>query len=128
VLGYWVERKQPASPSIRYHPAPASPRHSNTPILPSSLPPFLLPLARRGEVRYERVSFAYGAGKTALRDISLHARPGEMIALVGPTGAGKSTLVGLLPAFYALSSGRIVIDEFDVRTMPLATLRAQIAV
>ncbi|HNU99684.1 MAG TPA: ATP-binding cassette domain-containing protein, partial [Verrucomicrobiota bacterium] len=82
----------------------------------------------RGEVMYDQGSFAYAEGKTALRNIALRARPGEMVALVGPTGAGKSTLVGLLPAFYQLDSGRILIDGHDIRTLPLATLRAQIAV
>jgi ATP-binding cassette subfamily B protein/subfamily B ATP-binding cassette protein MsbA len=82
----------------------------------------------RGEVRYEHVSFSYGAGKTALRNINLHARPGEMIALVGPTGAGKSTLVSLLPAFYEPTAGRITIDGRDLRELPLPVLRAQIAV
>ncbi len=82
----------------------------------------------RGEVRYEHVSFSYGEGKTALRGIHLQARPGEMVALVGPTGAGKSTLVGLLPAFYQPTAGRITIDGRDTRDLPLLLLRAQIAV
>jgi ATP-binding cassette subfamily B protein/subfamily B ATP-binding cassette protein MsbA len=82
----------------------------------------------RGEVRFERVGFSYGEGKTGLRDISLHAQPGEVIALVGPTGAGKTTLVSLLPAFYEATEGRILIDGEDARTWPLARLRAQIAV
>lgn len=82
----------------------------------------------RGEVAYGDVAFSYGSGKTALRDISLHADPGEMIALVGPTGAGKSTLVSLLPAFYEATAGRITIDGRDIRELPLEVLRAQIAV
>src|SRR5581483_2725769 len=72
-----------------------------------------LPEPAHGDVRYEAVRFGYGRERTALKDISLHARPGEMIALVGPTGAGKSTLVNLLPAFYELRSGRIMIDGRD---------------
>jgi ATP-binding cassette subfamily B protein len=82
----------------------------------------------RGEVVYEGVGFEYGPGKTALRDVSLSARPGEMIALVGPTGAGKSTLVNLLPAFYQAAQGRILVDDRDLRSLPLSLLRSQIAV
>jgi len=82
----------------------------------------------RGEVVYDRVGFSYGTGKVALADINLEVRPGQMAALVGPTGAGKSTLVNLLPAFYELTSGRILIDGHDIRHWPLDTLRAQIAV
>ena len=59
----------------------------------------------RGEVVFEKVAFGYAADRPVLRDISLRARPGEMIALVGPTGAGKSTLVNLLPAFYEADCG-----------------------
>ncbi len=82
----------------------------------------------RGEVIYDRVSFGYGGEQMVLRDISLHARPGEMIALVGPTGAGKSTLVNLLPAFYEPTSGRITIDGRDVNDLTLSSLRAQISI
>jgi ABC-type multidrug transport system fused ATPase/permease subunit len=82
----------------------------------------------RGDVAYEEVGFGYGAGMVALRNISLHAEPGRMMALVGPTGAGKSTLVGLLPAFYETTAGRILIDGHDIRTLPLDVLRDQIAV
>jgi ABC-type multidrug transport system fused ATPase/permease subunit len=95
---------------------------------PAPAAPEARPWRARGEVRYEHVSFAYGAGKTALRDICLHARPGERVALVGPTGAGKSTLVSLLPAFYEPTAGRITIDGRDIRELPLPVLRAQIAV
>ncbi len=98
--------------------------------LPTSQPASpITPLWRaRGEVSYENVGFGYGSGKTALKNISLHAEPGEMIALVGPTGAGKSTLVSLLPAFYEATAGRIAIDGRDIRELPLEVLRAQIAV
>jgi ABC-type multidrug transport system fused ATPase/permease subunit len=82
----------------------------------------------RGEVVYEEVSFAYSGERAALSHVSLRARPGEMIALVGPTGAGKSTLVNLLPAFYEATSGRITIDGRDIRELPLSALRDQIAV
>ena len=91
-----------------------------------SVPP--LGWRARGEVVYENVGFSYGPGKIALRAISLRADPGEMIALVGPTGAGKSTLVNLLPAFYEAQQGRITIDGYEVASLPLPALRAQIAV
>ncbi len=81
----------------------------------------------RGEVEYREVGFEYRHGKTALRNICLKARPGEMVALVGPTGAGKSTLVNLLPAFYEITHGSLMIDGHDVRDLPIALLRAQIA-
>src|SRR4030095_13629409 len=67
------------------------------------------PRRPRGEVIYENVGFAYHPAQVTLDGISLRARPGEMVALVGPTGAGKSTLVNLLPAFYELADGRITI-------------------
>ncbi len=82
----------------------------------------------RGEVVYENVSFSYQADRVALRNVSLHARPGEMLALVGPTGAGKSTLVNLLPAFYELTSGRITIDGQDITGLSLESLRSHIRV
>jgi ABC-type multidrug transport system fused ATPase/permease subunit len=88
--------------------------------------PFPTPV--RGEVIYENVGFSYSADKTVLRDISLHAKPGEMIALVGPTGAGKSTLVNMLPAFYELTSGRITIDGHDIGGISLDSLRRQISI
>ena len=82
----------------------------------------------RGEVVYENAAFSYAGGKTVLRDISLRVRPGEMIALVGPTGAGKSTLVNLLPAFYEATSGHITIDGQDISSVSLESLRQQISV
>jgi ABC-type multidrug transport system fused ATPase/permease subunit len=82
----------------------------------------------RGEVVYEHVGFSYSEERVVLRNISLHARPGEMVALVGPTGAGKSTLVNLLPAFYESSSGRILIDGDDIKDVSLADLRGRISV
>src|SRR5439155_2955340 len=81
-----------------------------------------------GEVIYENVGFSYSPERVVLKNVSLHARPGEMIALVGPTGAGKSTLVNLLPAFYELTSGRITIDGQDISTVSLRSLRSQISI
>src|SRR5438046_6241625 len=81
-----------------------------------------------GDIRYENVTFAYAEGLTALKNVSLHARPGETVALVGATGAGKSTLVNLLTRFYELTSGEIYIDEKPIRDYPLRTLREAIGV
>lgn len=88
--------------------------------------PLRLPV--QGEVIYDNVGFSYGEGKTALRNINLHAQPGEMIALVGPTGAGKSTAVNLLPAFYELTAGRILVDGQAISGIALDSLREQISV
>ncbi len=82
----------------------------------------------RGAVVYENVSFAYNPERVVLRNISLRAEPGEMIALAGPTGAGKSTVVNLLPAFYEATSGRITIDGQDISGVSLESLRQQISV
>jgi ATP-binding cassette subfamily B protein/subfamily B ATP-binding cassette protein MsbA len=82
----------------------------------------------RGGVEYQDVSFGYTPNRAALKNISLRAAPGEMIALVGPTGSGKSTLVNLLPAFYEANSGRITIDGQDIAAVSLESLRAQISV
>jgi ATP-binding cassette, subfamily B, bacterial len=87
-----------------------------------------LPTPVRGEVVYDDVGFGYQAERSALRHISFRANPGEMIALVGPTGSGKSTLVNLLPAFYEHSGGRILIDGHDTRQLTLDSLRSHIAV
>jgi len=88
----------------------------------------LLTLPVRGAVDYEQVGFSYGEGKSVLRDISLHVEPGQMIALVGPTGAGKSTLVNLLPAFYEPTTGTLRIDGQDIANLSLGSLRDQISV
>ncbi len=81
----------------------------------------------RGEVRFDGVTFAYaGAGRDALSAMSFAARPGETIALLGPTGSGKSTIINLLPRFYDVTGGRILIDGYDVRDLTLKSLRDQI--
>ena len=82
----------------------------------------------RGEVLYDGVSFSYNGNGRTLNNITLHARPGEMIALVGPTGSGKSTLVNLLPAFYEAASGHIFIDSQDIAAVSLESLRSRISV
>ena len=81
-----------------------------------------------GDIRYEDVCFSYAEGLPALSHIFFHARPGETIALVGATGAGKSTLVSLLVRFYELSSGQIYIDGKSIRDYELQALREAIGV
>jgi ABC-type multidrug transport system fused ATPase/permease subunit len=79
-----------------------------------------------GDIRFEHVSFAYD-DRVILEDISFEARPGELVALVGLTGAGKTTLANLLPRFYDPTAGRVVIDGVDVRDYDLRSLRSRIA-
>ena len=81
-----------------------------------------------GHVVLEDVVFGYERGRPVLRGVSLEARPGETIALVGATGAGKSTLVGLVPRFFDPWSGRVLLDGRDVRSIRLASLRQAVAV
>ena len=81
----------------------------------------------RGEVAWSEVSFHYSAGQPVLRHVDLNVRPGQKVAIVGRTGAGKSTLVSLLPRFYDPKSGRVTIDGVDIREYQLRSLRRQIA-
>jgi ATP-binding cassette, subfamily B, bacterial len=85
------------------------------------------PQRARGEIAFEAVSFGYDASRPALKDISFHVPPGKKIAIVGPTGAGKSTLVSLLPRFYDPQFGHVTIDGIDIREFRLKSLRRQIA-
>ncbi len=87
-----------------------------------------LPEPVRGEVEFREVHFEYTEDKPALHDISLTAKPGQMTALVGPTGAGKSTLVNLLPAFYEATGGAITIDGQNIAATSLESLRKNISV
>lgn len=82
----------------------------------------------KGHVRFEDVSFSYDSISPVLRHISFEARPGEMVALLGPTGSGKSTIVNLLPRFYDVTGGRITIDGIDIRDVTLASLRRSIGI
>jgi ATP-binding cassette subfamily B protein len=82
-----------------------------------------------GTVVFEDVSFAFsGARRDALEGVSFAARPGETVALVGPTGSGKSTVVNLIPRFYDATGGRVLVDGRDVRDVTLASLRGRIGV
>ena len=81
-----------------------------------------------GHVRFDRVAFQYPDGTDVLHDITFEARPGEMVALVGLTGAGKTTLVSLIPRFYDASAGQVLVDGVDVRQYQLRSLRERIAI
>jgi subfamily B ATP-binding cassette protein MsbA len=90
-----------------------------------------LPQPVRGAVAFERVSFRYLSDPTApwaLREIDLTVAPGEVVALVGPSGAGKTTLVTLLPRFWDVAEGRILLDGIDIRDLRLADLRGAIGI
>lgn len=81
-----------------------------------------------GEVQFDRVSFSYKEGVPILKDVSLTARPGETIALVGPTGAGKTTIINLLTRFYEIDSGVISIDGVDIRQLDKDHLRSKLGI
>ena len=93
----------------------------NDPKTPAQLP------ARRGYIEFQDVTFSYpGAEAPAIEHISFHAAPGEVTAIIGGTGSGKSTLVNLIPRFYDVDSGRILVDGVDVREMTQESLRKKI--
>jgi ATP-binding cassette subfamily B protein/subfamily B ATP-binding cassette protein MsbA len=82
----------------------------------------------RGTVRFENVFFSYDDETEVIRDLSLDVRPGQMVALVGPTGAGKSSVIKLLGRYYDVTAGRILVDGHDVRDVAVASLRGQMGV
>ncbi len=82
----------------------------------------------RGAVRFERLGFGYTPDRAVLRDLSFSIAAGQTVALVGPSGAGKTTICSLLPRFYEVESGRITIDGIDIRDMTQASLRSQIGI
>ncbi len=90
------------------------------------------PRARRapafsGEIEFDRVSFSYGAGKEILKDVSFKVEAGQVAAIVGPSGAGKTTVVSLIPRFYDPDSGRVLIQGADIRRYRLKSLRDQMS-
>jgi ABC-type multidrug transport system, ATPase and permease components len=97
-----------------------APEQSPDPVAPAR------PTQRRGRVEFEGVSFRYAPDKPLIEDLSLVAEPGHTVAIVGPTGAGKTTLVNLIMRFYELDAGRITLDGVDIATMRRDELRSQI--
>jgi subfamily B ATP-binding cassette protein MsbA len=88
---------------------------------------FELP-AIHGAVTFEGVSFRYGTGEEVLRDVSFEMQPGQVVALVGPSGAGKTSIANLIPRFYDPVRGRVTVDGYDVSRVKLASLRQQVSV
>jgi ATP-binding cassette subfamily B protein len=82
----------------------------------------------RGGVRFERVSFGYSAAEPVLHELDFNVEPGRRVGIFGPTGAGKSTLMALIPRFYDVTAGRVLIDGVDVRELDIDELRRQIGV
>ncbi len=102
-----------------------------TPTIEDPDTPVPLPAPVQGRVGFERVSFRYSHNPSLpwiLEDIDLHCAPGEVLALVGPSGAGKTTLVSLLPRFWDVDRGRVLLDGVDVRNLRLADLRGAIGI
>ena len=100
-----------------------------TPTVVDAISPATLPRPHRGEVALEHVEFRYQPElPEALSDVSFHIAPGEIVALVGPSGAGKTTIASLLPRFWDVTGGRITFDGFDIRDIALRDLRESIGV
>jgi len=93
---------------------------------PDVAPAVALATPVRGEVVFDHVSFRYKADQPLIDDLSLTAKPGQTVAIVGPTGAGKTTLVNLIMRFYELDGGKILLDGVDIAKLPRAVLRANI--
>ena len=81
----------------------------------------------KGEIEFDHVTFGYEEGRTVLQDLNLKIEPGQLAALVGPTGAGKTTVISLIPRFYDPASGHVKIDGEDVRSFKIKSLRQQIS-
>jgi len=95
----------------------------DTPPEPDAAAGSAAPVPVRGHVRFEHVDFSYLPGRPVIRDMSLEALPGQTVALVGPTGAGKTTIINLLTRFYEVERGRVTIDGRDIRDMGKSDLR-----
>jgi ATP-binding cassette subfamily B protein len=102
-------------------PPDPEPTPENTPALANGQRP-----PSNGRVEFQHVNFAYRPGTPVIQDLSLVAEPGSTVAIVGPTGAGKTTMVNLLMRFYDVDSGRILVDGIDITTMSRQSLRSKI--
>ena len=95
---------------------------------PADTPDSAAPETIRGDVRFERVDFSYSPGTPVIRDMSLEAEAGRILALVGPTGAGKTTIINLLARFYEVDGGRITVDGTDIRAIRKDFLRRRLGI
>ena len=94
----------------------------------NDLPGAIEPKAVKGEVEFDKVSFAYKENELVLKNVSFHVQPGQTIAIVGPTGAGKTTIVNLLTRFYDIEGGAILIDGMDIRKIKRSKLRSLLGI
>lgn len=95
--------------------------------MPDPETPLALPKRVRGDITFDNVSFAYDTGKVVLRDINVHIPAGQIVGLVGPSGAGKTTFASLIPRFYDVTQGAIKVDGVDVRDVLKHDLREQLS-
>jgi ATP-binding cassette subfamily B protein len=122
-LGMWIGQAQRATASgERIFQVMDEPEDVADSDAPTDLPP------GAGRVTFENVTFGYDAGRPVLENIDLDFAPGRVVALVGHTGAGKTTLASLVPRFYDVQEGRVTVDGLDVRELTLASLRSRIGV
>ena len=123
MLGMWIGQAQRATASgERIFEVLDEAEDVVDPPGPRPLPP------GRGRIRFERVSFRYPEGPLVLDDVELEIEPGRTVALIGHTGAGKTTLASLVPRFYDVTRGRVTIDGADVRELRLSSLRREIGI
>jgi ABC-type multidrug transport system fused ATPase/permease subunit len=123
MLGMWIGQMQRATASgerifeVMDEPEEIRQKHGAVELPPGD-----------GRVRFEHVSFEYAPGRPVLKDIDLELEPGRNVALIGHTGSGKTTLVSLVPRFYDVTAGRVLVDGVDVRDVKLASLRRAIGI
>ncbi len=124
LAGFWGNLQEAAGAAQRIFELMEHPRGLADPASPRPLPS-----PSRGEIAFQGVTFRYGAGlPVVLKGIDVSIRAGERVALVGTSGAGKSTMASLIPRFYDVSSGRVAVDGMDVRSVALRDLRARIGI
>ncbi|MGH7950031.1 MAG: ABC transporter ATP-binding protein, partial [Candidatus Binataceae bacterium] len=120
ITGKYTTLQSALASAERIHSLMEEPAHIATPAAPAR------PRAARGHIVFDHVSFAYRRGDVVLRDLSFEVTPGQKVAIVGPTGSGKTTIIKLLTRFYDVVAGRILVDGIDVRDWDLRELRRAI--